>query len=164
MLNRRILRVKAFQTLYAYEQCKGSNLNLAKDYIREEFQPDLNSMEIQDKAVLEAQGNAAIKLLDECIAGNKKNIPQGEDERVTTVTKTALEKYLKSNKLDRDFLINNMVNSAERIPQLYLTPILLLIAFSDHVGTESERKRKLENPKGFLVVPQQSLFIAHTAF
>ena len=52
MLNRRILRVKAFQNLYAYEQCKGSNLNLAKDYIRESFLPDLNSMEVQDKAAL----------------------------------------------------------------------------------------------------------------
>ena len=35
MLNRRILRVKAFQNLYAYEQCKASNFNLAKDQIKE---------------------------------------------------------------------------------------------------------------------------------
>ena len=59
MLNRRILRVKAFQNLYAFEQCKGSNINIAKDFIRESFLPDLNSMEVQDKAALSREGEEA---------------------------------------------------------------------------------------------------------
>ena len=65
MLNRRILRVKAFQNLYAFEQCKGSNLNLAKDFIRESFLPDLNSMEAQDKPALHREAEDAIRLFDE---------------------------------------------------------------------------------------------------
>jgi N utilization substance protein B len=62
MLNRRILRVKAFQNLYAYDQCKGSNFNLAKDQIREAFLPDLNSMEVQDKPQLKKDAAKAIEL------------------------------------------------------------------------------------------------------
>ena len=70
MLNRRILRVKAFQNLYAYEQCKGSNLNLARDFIRESFLPDLNSMEVQDKAALSKEADEAIQIFDQ-------NVDQG---------------------------------------------------------------------------------------
>jgi N utilization substance protein B len=65
MLNRRILRVKAFQNLYAYEQCKGSNLTLARDFIRESFVPDLNSMEVQDKAALTKEADEAVRLFDQ---------------------------------------------------------------------------------------------------
>ncbi len=148
MLNRRILRVKAFQTLYAYEQCKGSNLNLAKDHIKDSFQPDLNSMEFQDKDLLDAQANAAMSLLDSSVQAGKTHIEAGEDEKVNRVAKEALEQYLKSNQADRDFLVKNMVSSAERIPQLYLSTIQLLIAFSEHVANEFEKKRKFEGKTG----------------
>ncbi|MDN3204884.1 transcription antitermination factor NusB [Algoriphagus sediminis] len=148
MLNRRILRVKAFQTLYAYEQCKASNLNLAKDHVKEAFQPDLNSMEYQDKDLLNAQANVAMNLLDQSVQASQTHISESEDAKVNKVAKDALEQYLKSNQADRDFLIKNMVSSAERIPQLYLSTIQLLISFSDHVATEFEKKRKFEDKTG----------------
>jgi len=148
MLNRRILRVKAFQTLYAYEQCKASNLNLAKDHVKEAFQPDLNSMEYQDKDLLSAQANVAMNLLDRSVQASQTHISESEDAKVNKVAEDALEQYLKSNQADRDFLIKNMVSSAERIPQLYLSTIQLLISFSDHVLTEFEKKRKFEDKTG----------------
>ena len=40
------------QSLYAYKQSKESNYYIAIDVIKETFAPDLNSMEVQDKAVL----------------------------------------------------------------------------------------------------------------
>lgn len=143
MLNRRILRVKAFQSLYAYEQCKASNLNLAKDYIHEAFAPDLNSMEVQDKKLLSAQANAAIELLKKNSTESGTLLHSSEDEKVNQTVKDALIQVEKANQADRDFMVKNMVASAERIPQLYLLAIQLLLAFSDHVKTEFEKKKKL---------------------
>ena len=143
MLNRRILRVKAFQNLYAYEQCKGSNLNLARDFIRESFLPDLNSMEVQDKAALSKEADEAIQIFDQNVDQGKKLIPNDAGEKVKKIALAALKQVHEANKKDQQFLLKNMVVSAERIPQLYLLAIELLQAFAKHVGKEVEKKQKL---------------------
>jgi N utilization substance protein B len=143
MLNRRILRVKAFQNLYAFEQCRGSNLNLAKDFIRESFLPDLNSMEVQDKAALNREAEDAIRLFDEN-QENKELLPAAyASVKVKKVVIDALKQYRVANEKDRQFLLKNMVVSAERIPQLYLLSIELLQAFAKHAGKDVEKKQKL---------------------
>lgn len=143
MLNRRILRVKAFQNLYAYEQCKGSNLNLAKDYIKESFLPDLNSMEVQDKAALNKNAQEAILLFDQNLVSNELLKSSEASPIVKKVTLEALKRYHADNEKDHQFLLKNMVSSAERIPQLYLLAIELLQAFSRHVEKEVEKKKRL---------------------
>lgn len=142
MLNRRILRVKAFQNLYAFEQCRGSNYNLARDFIRESFFPDLNSMEVQDKAALLREAEDAIRLFDENLE-NKQLLPATyASVQVKKVVIEAIKKAREANEKDRLFLLKNMVVSAERIPQLYLLSIELLQAFAKHVANELEKKQK----------------------
>ena len=143
MLNRRILRVKAFQNLYAYEQCKGSNLNLARDFIRESFLPDLNSMEVQDKAALSKEAEEAIQIFAQNVDQGQKLIPNDAGEKVKKIALAALKQVHEANEKDQQFLLKNMVVSAERIPQLYLLAIELLQAFAKHVGKEVEKKQKL---------------------
>lgn len=143
MLNRRILRVKAFQNLYAYEQCKGSNLNLAKDFIRESFLPDLNSMEVQDKAALSREAEEAIAIFEQIVEQNQKIVPVDAAEKVKKIALEAGKQVQEANEKDRLFLLKNMVVSAERIPQLYLLAIELLQAFAKHVGKEVAKKQKL---------------------
>ena len=143
MLNRRILRVKAFQNLYAFEQCKGSNINLAKDFIRESFLPDLNSMEVQDKAALSREGEEAIQIFEQNVELGQQLLPADAGVKVKKIALEALKQVHAANEKDRQFLLKNMVVSAERIPQLYLLAIELLQAFSKHVGNEVEKKQKL---------------------
>lgn len=151
MLNRRILRVKAFQNLYAYEQCKGSNLTIAKDFIRESFLPDLNSMEVQDKAALNRDAEEAIKLFDQNLENESLLKSSDAKPKIKQVVLDALKQYRNANEKDRQFMLKNMVISAERIPQLYLLAIELLQAFAKHVEKEFEKKKKLagENPVAF---------------
>ena len=151
MLNRRILRVKAFQNLYAYEQCKGSNLNLAKDFIRESFLPDLNSMEVQDKAALNRDAEEAIKLFDQNVETQGLLNSSEAKPKIKQVVLAALKQVRQANERDKEFLLKNMIVSAERIPQLYLYAIELLQAFSKHVEKDLEKKRKLagDNPVAF---------------
>jgi N utilization substance protein B len=152
MLNRRILRVKAFQNLYAYEQCKGSNLNLARDYIKAAFLPDLNSMEVQDKVALTKESQEAITLFDQNL--ESKDILKASDAgpRVKKTVLEALKQYHNANEKDHQFMLKNMVISAERIPQLYLSAIELLRFFGKHVEKEVEKKKKfsVNTPIGFV--------------
>lgn len=151
MLNRRILRVKAFQNLYAYEQCKGSNLNISKDFIRASFLPDLNSMEVQDKTALSKEAEEAIKLFEQNLTSKDLLKSSEAGRKVKQVVLDALKKYNEANEKDHQFLLKNMVVSAERIPQLYLLAIELLQAFAKHVEKEIEKKKKFagNNPIGF---------------
>ena len=151
MLNRRILRVKAFQNLYAYEQCKGSNLNIAKDFIRTSFLPDLNSMEVQDKTALNKEAEEAIKLFDQNLTSKDLLKSSEASRKVKQAVLDALKKFHDSNEKDHQFLLKNMVVSAERIPQLYLLAVELLQAFAKHVEKEIEKKKKFSgnNPVAF---------------
>jgi N utilization substance protein B len=151
MLNRRILRVKAFQNLYAYEQCKGSNLNIARDFIRESFLPDLNSMEVQDKPALTRDAEVAVKLFDQNLKNESLLKSSDAKPKVKQIVLEAIKQFHAANEKDRQFMLKNMVISAERIPQLYLLSIELLQAFAKHVEKEIEKKKKLagDNPIAF---------------
>jgi transcription antitermination protein NusB len=151
MLNRRILRVKAFQNLYAYQQCKGSNLNLAKDYIREAFLPDLNSMEVQDKTALNRDAEEAVKLFEENLEGSSILKSSDSKPKIKQVVLDALRQFQTANDKDQKFLLKNMVTSAERIPQLYLLAIELLQAFAKHVENEVGKKKRFggDSPVAF---------------
>lgn len=151
MLNRRILRVKAFQNLYAFEQCKGSNLNIARDFIRESFLPDLNSMEVQDRPALARDAEEAVKLFDQNLETTGLLKSSEAKPKIKQVVLLALKQYHAANEKDHQFMLKNMVASAERIPQLYLIAIELLQAFAKHVAKEIEKKKKFakDSPVAF---------------
>jgi transcription antitermination protein NusB len=157
MLNRRILRVKAFQNLYAYEQCKASNLNLAKDQIQEAFQPDLNSMEVQDKRALRRQSGLAMDLFLKSLYSDTLATQEHHTKKIVEETKKAIDFFHQANKKDFEFLAKNMISSAERIPQLYLSAIEMLIAFGRYVRDENERKRKLSAERQITTTPELNL-------
>jgi transcription antitermination protein NusB len=157
MLNRRILRVKAFQNLYAYDQCKASNLNLAKDLIKDSFQPDLNSMEVQDKAQLKKEAAIATDLFVKNLRNTVLDTKDFTHPKIIQAVKDALNFFRQANTKDYDFLSKNMVASAERLPQLYLYAIKLILAFGEHVAGEYERKRKFTGDKVTQTIGEMNL-------
>lgn len=142
MLNRRILRVKAFQSLYAYHQCKTSNFNLARDFIKDSFQPDLNSMEVQDKVQLKKDAETCLDLFARNLESNTLVSNADVAAKIKNVAQLAIKQYHKTCGADLTFLRNNMITAAERIPELYLYAIGILMAFGDHVGKESDKRKK----------------------
>lgn len=143
MLNRRILRVKAFQNLYSYSQCRSSNLNLAKDYIRESFLPDLNSMEAQDRPQLKKDAEITVSLFQKNLNNHRLISATEHNAKIKSIAIKAVNQFHQANTKDLEFLKKNMITSAESIPQLYLYAIEMLIAFGNHVKNEYARKRKL---------------------
>ncbi len=140
MLNRRTLRIKIMQTLFAFEQCKQANHLLSQDFIDDNFQPDLNSMEVQNKELLASQRKAARQLFEKKF---KKSDAAGAEEKINKVADAALALYHKNVKKDFNHLQKNMLLEVEQLNHLYHSVLGLLIAFGE--VAESDKKTNHKN-------------------
>ncbi len=116
------------QTLFAFEQCKEANYQLAQDLIHQRFSPDLNSMEVQDKALLKAMGREAIALYLQ--NADHGQAAMGKDAQVTRAVADARKFYTEQSKKDCAFLKKNMLVEITRINHLYHAVLGLLLEFA----------------------------------
>jgi len=136
MLNRRTLRIKIMQTLFAFDQCKEANHTLAHDFIDERFTPDLNSMEVQDKELLRNQKKAATQFFDKIFKGQTPTVEI--DEKVSKVAQEAFRIYQQQVKKDQDFLAKNCLLEIEKLAHLYHSVLSLLTEFAELAAAEKK--------------------------
>jgi transcription antitermination protein NusB len=136
MLNRRMLRIKVMQTLFAYDQCKEANYLLAMDQIEALFQPDLNSMEVQDKAMITKQRKSAIQLFEKKF--KEESTEDHTEEKINKAVKAALDFYHKQNKKDFAFFAKNIVVDVEKLNDYYHSILGLLIAFAELAAADKK--------------------------
>ncbi len=117
------------QSLFAYDQCKEANHGLALEFIESHFQPDLNSMEVQDKALLAKQRKLATQHFEKKFA--KPDTADHEDKAVTSAVDQALAQYEKNVGKDFQTISKNMVTEVERLAHLYTSILGLMIAFAE---------------------------------
>ena len=99
MLNRRSLRIKVMQSLFALQQCKDANYELCLEKITETFSPDLNSMEVQNKAQLTVQKKQAIQLFKDAFTNEETSIDH-TDFKIKKGVNDCLHFYHLQNKKD----------------------------------------------------------------
>jgi transcription antitermination protein NusB len=143
MLNRRTLRIKAMQSIFAYEQCKEANYHLAMEQIAEEFLPDLNSMEKQDKTLLKAEGNEAVALFKKYFKDGAKKVTEGSSDKINNSVNKAIANYYRQQEEDSIFLKKEMLRDAE---QIYDRFGWLLYWLESLVKILSSRKPKSGSP------------------
>ena len=135
MLNRRTLRIKAFQELYGFFQNRSASMQLSRQMVEEHFMPDLNSMEPQNKAVLNDQKQEALKIFTRQF----NEIPRLEIEE--NISKPLVDSYnfYKTN-IKREFnkLSKTAVANTLDFYQLYEKILWLLIELSDVEKKEFE--------------------------
>lgn len=129
MLNRRTLRIKIMQSLFAFEQCREANNTLAQDSIKERFTPDLNSMEVQDKVTLKSKLKDALKLYHQKFETHSTK--ESEDKQVNTAVSDAITLYHTYSKKDFNFLKKNLVIDVEKINHWYYSVLGLLLSFQE---------------------------------
>jgi transcription antitermination protein NusB len=142
MLNRRSLRIKVMQSLFALQQCKDANYELCLERINEMFSPDLNSMEVQNKAQLTSQKKQAIQLFKDAFANEEASIDH-KDLKVKKAVNESLVFYLNQSKKDAAFLGKNLVSEVEKIYDRYLAVLSLAIEFLELA--ESDKKVSHKN-------------------
>ncbi|WP_303309610.1 transcription antitermination factor NusB [Hymenobacter sp. BT730] len=142
MLNRRTLRIKVMQALYAYQQAIGSDASLALDRIADAFAPDLNSPEPQDRKVLKGQQKMAEVIFKEWLKTGEE--PESlDDKEVNDAVQDAIKYYKKAKAKDGTFFGGQMVHAAESIHDQYIhllnLPTALLQVFEEEKNRESRR-------------------------
>lgn len=114
-------------------------------------------MEVQDKAALGREADLSLGLFEKTLQSQGQLQAAEASPKAKKVVLEAIQQFHKANKKDQDFLLKNMVASAERIPQLYLLAIELLQAFSKHVEKESEKKSRLTATKPTILANELNL-------
>ena len=135
MLNRRTLRIKTMQALFAYNQSKESNYNIAKLESDEAFAPDLNSMEVQDKALLSAQAKECKQIFEKNYLQYGISITEGSDEKVNIVATKAINNYHIKLKNEVKVYQKQMVADAEDLLERYLMLLQLITDFAGMAET-----------------------------
>lgn len=148
MLNRRTLRIKAMQTVFAFRQSRLANFGIAQEEIRDAFKPDLNSMEIQDPVALKEQGSEAANLFREHYSKEGFQVTTGSTDRINEVVTEAIRTYHEQNKADFRYFRKNMVTEVDRIYDRYLSILQLLVEFAERAEEDTKRDHRnlLENP------------------
>lgn len=144
MLNRRLLRSKVVQALYASKIATEANRLLAIDEITETYQPDLNSMLPQNRPRLEGLKRLSLLSLDELI---KTGQPAQDEEVPADVIRNAsraYEQYRKRNQQDSRVILNRVLKETEAIYDEFLLVMQLMIELAHQARLD--RGREFHNP------------------
>ncbi|WP_291723577.1 transcription antitermination factor NusB [Bernardetia sp.] len=130
MLNRRILRLKAMQALYALEQAQRSNYQLALDYIHQKFEPNLNSMVIPTAEEVAEKRALGKKLFEENYQ-NESLKSESQNSEVDVAVSEAMRMYNTQIQKERRHQKQEMLIKTEGIHDDYLKLLKLLIELAN---------------------------------
>ena len=139
MLNRRTLRIKAMQAIYAYMQAEGSDYLLALDQIEEAFAPDLNSMIVQDRKKLEGQKKIATLLFKEWHHTRQFDTEE-TDKEIRIAVNNAIVFYQNQVKKDFKTFGSQMIQAVEKIYDHYLSLLQLMQVLANLIESEEDKK------------------------
>lgn len=117
------------QSLFALQQCRDANYDLCLERLNETFSPNLNSMEVQDKAVLTLQKKQSVKLFQKAFSEGEFPV-EAEDKAVEAKVNECLIFYKEQGKKDLTFLKKTLINEVEKIFENYVAVLSLLPAFA----------------------------------
>lgn len=141
MLNRRNLRIKVMQSLFSLQQCKEANYELCLEMISDAFLPDLNSMEVQNKALLNTQKREATKVFEKAFSEGKTKV-DNEDEKIKKSVNLALKDYATQVKKDTQFFLKTLISEAEKLYDQYISVLSLGVLFAEIAEADKKVSHK----------------------
>jgi N utilization substance protein B len=145
MLNRRLLRTKAVQALYARKLTADANRLLALDQIEEAFAPDLNSMEFQDKQKLNNNKRLAGLALDELIKSGEVKGNEEFTSDVLKVAESAFRAYKRQTEGDGEKMVRRVLNETESIYVDFIRVLSMLLELAHQA--KMDRERRYDDPE-----------------
>ncbi|HOX81453.1 MAG TPA: transcription antitermination factor NusB [Chryseolinea sp.] len=133
------------QSLFALQQCKDANYELCLEKINDAFLPDLNSMEVQDKAQLALEKKQATKLFEKAFL-NGETSADHENIRIKKVVNECFIQYSNQSKKDTSFFAKNLVSEVEKIYDQYISVLSLIPALAE--VAEGDKKTSHKNFSG----------------
>lgn len=141
MLNRRILRIKAMQALFAWHQASLSSIDYARDFIKDTFAPDLNSPEVQDLKKLEAEKNQALELFEQAIRSKGVFDSSSVEKQIAKSVADAYELLNKQKEKDKKHYLKLMKDDVNEIYRWYLYFLNFLPELVFFLKNEQENRK-----------------------
>jgi N utilization substance protein B len=129
MLSRRFLRIKAYQSVFAYKQRVKSNYGLAMVSIDDFFSPDLKSMEKPDYQLLKKKSALAKNLFDAYLQ-DKEVINKESDLQLIESVEEAYELMQIENSLEKSRVKDMMLKDIELVQEHYIRALQFLLELS----------------------------------
>jgi N utilization substance protein B len=163
MLNRRLLRIKVMQALYAYHQAVAADLLLAQDRIAAAFEPDLTADKAPDRRLLEGQRKLGEVQLREWHRTGELPESGSDDKEVAAAVRLAIETYQKLVQKESSFYGGQLLHGAESIHDQYLHLLNLPQALLQIITEDNEREaRRFTGPR--FEVEGTARFFGNAAF
>lgn len=137
------------QSLYAVQKCEEADYELALSFIEDYFAPDLNSMEVQDRALLSKNAKAAKSIFKKNYLKNHIKEEGETSPEIRKAVSEAIDYYHNMVKKDHAFIKKNMMEAVETLLENYYLIILLTIEFAEMAKEDIEirKKRLVESGK-----------------
>jgi transcription antitermination protein NusB len=152
MFNRRHLRIKALQAVYNYSQKEKVAYNLGMDVLDEFFAPDLNSMELPNRPLLDKNKKEAKKIFEEQYKLDRLDF-SGNDEvkKGITSAKTTYINYLKE---ERKYIKESIQLDVDNVWFNYLSVVKFLEDLTKQIAyvyenNEQKRMKAVLNKSDF---------------
>jgi N utilization substance protein B len=142
MLNRRLLRIKVMQALYAYQQAVAADLLLAQDRIAAAFEPDLSAKVTPDRRLLEGQRKMGEAQLREWHRTGEMPESGSDDKEVAETVRTAIEYYQRLVQKEGTFYGGQLLHGAESIHDQYLHLLNMPQALLELITEDNEREAR----------------------
>ena len=148
MLNRRLLRIKVMQALYAYQQAVAADLLLAHDRIAAAFEPDLNAEVAPDRRHLEGQRKLGEAQLRDWHRTGALPDAADTDPAVLAAVRDAVAYYQHQSQKEAGFYGGQLLHGAESIHDQYLHLLNMPQALLEVIADDNEREsRRLTGPR-----------------
>jgi N utilization substance protein B len=148
MLNRRLLRIKVMQALYAYQQAVAADLLLAQDRIAAAFEPDLTADVAPDRRLLEGQRKLGEAQLRDWHRTGELPESGSDDKEVAAAVKAAIEYYERLVNKEAAFYGGQLLHGAESIHDQYLHLLNMPQALLQLITEDNEREaRRYTGPR-----------------
>lgn len=141
MLNRRTLRVKAMQAIYAFHQSRESDLVLAGQQVQQSFKDELNLQGINEKMRLAAEEEQALTYLKQNAQLSPQELPALESEKLTKIGRSAVVDYQQRVARDLDRIRKRMVDETEQLGTKYLRLLQQTAALTAYTKRHQEEKK-----------------------
>ncbi len=159
MVNRRLLRTKAFQNLYAFRTAERADYQHYNDIIAESFLPNLDLMIPKEDQIVKLEMLRKLSEIHYDEVFHKKDANEDIPAESKVAAKKSLLMYRDAVKRDRNRITNAMVNEVENIYHVYLKMLQLLLEITE-IAVWDEQRRLVETDFRTARLANNSVLIA----
>ncbi len=131
MLNRRILRIKAMQVLYAYIKSQEVNHQIALDSIAEKFKNKLNIIGFEHREILNQEEKKAIKLFEKYYTKTSVDAQEQHNQEVRAIVDEVIKSYRKACYKDFEQISKHPLEKIENIYHDYIKILSLVVDLAE---------------------------------